>query len=257
LPVHDQASNVCAERYWSAVVAAAATAANAATIGSISGSYSVSASGSQTQVVSLGPTGGSLPYTVADALDPWSGNMAHADATGNVDGDGVALSVNASESGPGMGSAGASVSMNFTVSHYSQWSLSYDLIPEHGYHGLYGDGVQASMTIEDAMGNMVFSLLNAPPDVMDHFISSGTVILDTGKVYSLFGEIGTGERGEAVDWASGSGTLTMGNAVDLVAPVPLPATVWLFGSGLIGLARFGREVVPRFQTSQIYCPKTP
>jgi hypothetical protein len=67
-----------------------------------------------------------------------------------------------------------------------------------------------------------------------------------GQSVSLFGITGDGGKGQLQTYdlgdnltLSANGTLTISNAS--TSPVPLPAAVWLFGSGLLGLLGVGRR----------------
>jgi hypothetical protein len=69
-----------------------------------------------------------------------------------------------------------------------------------------------------------------------------------GQSVSLFGITGNGGTGQLQTYdlgdnltLSANGTLTVSSGSTGTSPVPLPAAVWLFGSGLLGLLGVGRR----------------
>jgi hypothetical protein len=65
--------------------------------------------------------------------------------------------------------------------------------------------------------------------------------LDTSAV--LYGLTGNGNTGQLQSYILGNLVLTSAGTLETLgsSPVPLPAAVWLFGSGLLGLAGVGRR----------------
>ena len=115
------------------------------------------------------------------------------------------------------------------------------IIGENGGHVLFSDNTDGSWNAE------VFDL---------HNISGGSITLSHNSNFVLGIDWGAGYYGDSnatllsspdtyliiFDGYDGQQSRISGNtlAVDL-APVPIPATVWLFGSGLLGLATLVRR----------------
>ena len=78
----------------------------------------------------------------------------------------------------------------------------------------------------------------------DSSSSDGTYCV--GSDVAFHAPDGVDEYNFQLDWAGGGGTVTLtGNHYpESVSAVPVPATAWLFGSGIAGLAAFARRRKP-------------
>jgi hypothetical protein len=62
-----------------------------------------------------------------------------------------------------------------------------------------------------------------------------------GQSATLYGATANGGTGILQTYNFGSIEVTSNGTLEAVTAVPLPAAVWLFGSGLLGLAGIGRR----------------
>jgi hypothetical protein len=71
--------------------------------------------------------------------------------------------------------------------------------------------------------------------------AAGTAPFLLGQAAPLYGVTGNGSTGQAQSYVLANLELTSTGSLQALSSVPLPAAVWLFGSGLLGLIGVGRR----------------
>jgi hypothetical protein len=136
--------------------------------------------------------------------------------------------------GSGFGSNvdGGGVNFSYDASIVNVLSVSIDAV-------VWDLGFNDTGTIDNILGSVDGIMVNAWSAVTGSFTVASVT----------FQAVGNGLTGLSLSqfalnpWASGGSALNPGYTSGLidVAPVPVPAAVWLFGSGLIGLLGFAKR----------------
>jgi hypothetical protein len=116
-----------------------------------------------------------------------------------------------------------------------------------GYQGAYGQdvgsgGLMALQTSKEASSGVSYSTQASTK----YSILGAPDLSALGTTVNLYGLTGNGNTGAVQSYILGTASLGTNGTLTLAAnsggaPVPLPAAVWLFGSGLLGLVGVSRR----------------
>lgn len=112
-------------------------------------------------------------------------------------------------------------------------------IPNQSFtlHGTYDDSVDAFYGSFNIAGNLLSGTFN---DLTVAVLSSGTIDFAANLIYDG-GSLSTGLTGGRIEGIGSTSNLSA--KLGPVTVVPVPAAVWLFGSGLIALVGFAKRKV--------------
>ncbi len=112
-------------------------------------------------------------------------------------------------------------------------------IPNQSFtlHGTYDDSVMAFYGSFNIAGNLLSGTFN---DLTVAVLSSGSIDFTANLIYDG-GSLSTGLTGGRIEGMGSTNDLAA--KLGTVSVVPVPAAVWLFGSGLIALVGFAKRKV--------------
>ncbi len=110
------------------------------------------------------------------------------------------------------------------------------------------NGLTLSSNASQADGDGIYDIfMSFPTKNKDRWIAGQTVVYDitstdliTAQSFNVLAEIGGG-NGPFISAAHVLSTGPLGEDSDWIGAVPVPAAVWLFGSGLLGLVGVARR----------------
>lgn len=182
-----------------------------------------------------------LQWAVEAAQYPTNSNNPTNEPTGNTKyvttlGNGVSVAGVAGITVTKLDSWGTT--MNTTVNNLNANATTNGTLASGYTFGKAGSGTSGVWNTTDT-GGTIYNWAGFGPS---------TLGVATGTASELYGLTGNGGTGQAQVYDLGSLALNITSASNYAlvftangAPVPLPAAVWLFGSGLLGLAGVGRR----------------